>query len=201
VQTHEELAASEPGNREYRVELSKFYNNLSYVQREQGLTDKAGDTNDRALALIEELAKPAPSLGIEQADAVNLSARILESRGVREALPEYERSLTLFERLERDPEAHVQPAFHERYGDLLVNLAELARENPRVAEARQLLNRGVKSYLATARRIVSSGGPDEAQSVLDTMAKLSPELSDRDRSDVIGWYRTLEPQLRARAAR
>jgi energy-coupling factor transporter ATP-binding protein EcfA2 len=201
AQIHEELAKSEPGNREYRVELSQFYNNLSYVQREQGQTDRARDSNDRALALIEELAKPAPSLGIEQADAVNLSARILESRGVREALPEYERSLTLFERLERDPEAHVQPAFHERYGDLLVNLAELARENPRVAEARQLLNRGVKSYLATARRIVSSGGPDEAQSVLDTMAKLSPELSDRDRSDVIGWYRTLEPQLRARAAR
>jgi hypothetical protein len=200
VQIHEELAKGEPANREYRVELSQFYNNLSYVQREQGLTARARDSNDRALALIEDLAKPAPSLGIEQADAVNLSARILESRGWREALPEYERSLTLFTRLERDREAHVQPAFHQRFGDLLVNLAELSRENQRVAEARQLLNRAVESYLATARRIVSSGGPDEAQSVLDTMARLEPELSDRDRSDVNGLY-TLLPQLRARAAR
>jgi hypothetical protein len=200
VQTHEELAASEPGNREYRVELSKFYNNLSYVQREQGLTDKAGDTNDRALALIEELAKPAPSLGIEQADAVNLRARILESRGWREARPEYERSLEMFKRLERDPEARVQPEFHQRFGDLLVNLAGLARQNQGVAEARQLLNSAVKSYLATAGRIVKSGGPDEAQSVLDAMQKLSSELSDRDRSDVNGLYGALEPKLRARAA-
>jgi tetratricopeptide (TPR) repeat protein len=200
VKTHEELAANEPANREYRVELSTFYNNLSDVQREQEHIDAARSSNDRALALIEELAKPAPSLGIEQADAVNLRARILESRNWREARPEYERSLAMFERLERDPASRIQAAFHLRFGDLLVNLAELARQNQGVAEARQLLNRAVTSYLASARRIVSTGGPDEAQSALDTLERLSPVLSDRDRADINRLYGTLESELRARAA-
>jgi tetratricopeptide (TPR) repeat protein/energy-coupling factor transporter ATP-binding protein EcfA2 len=200
VQTHEELVGSERANREYRFELSKFYNNLSYVQREQGLTDRARESNDRARELLEELAKPAPSLGIEQADAVNLRARILESRGWREALPEYERSLGMFERLERDPEAHAQPEFHLRFGDLLGNLVELAQRNQGVAEARQLLTRAVMPYLTTAGRIAQSGAPDEAQSVVNTMERLLPLLSDRDRSDVNRLYRTLEPGLRARAA-
>lgn len=199
VRSHEDLAASEPANREYRLELAKFYNNLADVQRERGLSDRARQSNDRALELIDGLAQPAPSLGIDQADGHNLRARILESRGLRQALPEYARSLEIFERLNRDQQVNHLSEFHLRFGDLMVNLAILARENAGVADLHRLLSRALLSYLATAEKIAASGRPAEAQSALDNMSRLLPELSDLDRANVITSYRGLEPKLRERA--
>ena len=46
--------------------------------------------SSRALALLDDLVRPAPSLGIEQADAHNLRGRILQSEGVtgcRQGIP------------------------------------------------------------------------------------------------------------------
>lgn len=201
VQTHEALSKREPANREYKMELSKFYNNLSDVQREQGLTDRAHRSSDRAIALLEELARPAPSLAIERADGYNLRARILESKGWREASKDYEQSLQIFAGLESDPWGRVQPEFHSRFGDLLVNLAVFARENRGVGEVQRLLARGVTTYLRSVKRIADSGGPAEAQSVVDNMSRLLDELSDRDRNADIESYRRLEPSLRKRATR
>ena len=199
VQIHEALSASEPANREYRLELATFYNNLSDVQRERALFDRARESNDRARVLIDGLARPAPSLAIGQADSHNLRARILQASGWREALPEYARSVEIFRGLEQDPEAGRLPEFHLRYGDLLVNLAVLARENPGVDPVRQLMMRSVGYYLDTSQRIATSGRPDEARSALDTMSRVLPELFDRDRADVMTRYDEVEAQLRQRA--
>jgi len=200
VQIHEALATGEPSNREYRLELAQFYNNLSAVQRDQGLPDGALESNDRALALIDELARPAPSLGIEQADGHNLRATILEAEGWRGALQEYERSLEIFESLNGDSVAQGQPRYHQRFVDLLVNLAVLLRQNPAVEDIHQLLVRALDSYLGVARGIAASGGAVGAQSVLDNMALLQPELSNSDRDSVNTSYGDLEPRLRDLAA-
>ena len=93
---HEGLTAKEPGNREYAMELIKFYNNLSDVLRERGQLELAQQRNAQALERIESLARPAPSVGIERADSYNLRGRIAEGRTAgrrRRAVPARVRSL------------------------------------------------------------------------------------------------------------
>jgi len=199
VQTHEALLAAEPTNREYRMELATFYNNLSYVQREQGDADGARRSNDRALELIDGLAQPPPSLAVEQADGLNLRARILQSRHWRDAVPEYARSLQAFERigLGQSAEPRRSPEFHQRFVDLVENLALLTRDNPGAAPARALLTRAVNDYLEICRGVAASGRPDEAQSALDNMSRLLKELDERDRSSVAASFDALVPTLTA----
>ena len=76
--------------------------------------------------------------GIEQADAFTLRGRILRSEGSPDAFREFQRSLDLFKDLERGGADRV-PAFHERFGDLLLNIAALAagRPGPRATARRR----------------------------------------------------------------
>ena len=50
---------------EYALELATFSNNLSVLLRRSGDTAGAEARNEDALRLLEQLARPAPSLGID----------------------------------------------------------------------------------------------------------------------------------------
>ena len=200
VGIHEDLTKRAPENREYRVELAKFYNNLADLFREQGSADLAAKNNSKALALIDDLARPAPSLGIERADAHNLRGQILAEHSLEEAVQEYRRSVDQFRELASDEITWHLPDYHLRFGDLLVALAALCRESPNVEDARPLLMEALKSYQAVAERIVASGSTAEARYVLDTLARVLPELADRDRSSMAAAYPALEEKLRNKAA-
>ena len=199
VRIHESLTKRQPANREYRVELAKFYNNLAYLLREQDNADLAAQDNGHAIELIDELARPAPSLGIERADAHNLRGRILEDRSFPEALQEYQRSIDLFRALADDETAWHLPEYHLRFGDLLVNLSSLRRARPDAEEVRLLLEQAMNSYQAMAERILTYGSAAEARYALDTFAQVLPGLSDHDRSSIAAAYPPLELRLRQRA--
>ena len=184
VSTHEALSKSEPANREYRMELAKFYNNLASIQRDQGLSDRARETNERALVVTDALGQAPPTLAIEQVDGHNVRGLILQSRGWRDAVPEYAESLRIFKRLGQERGAIGVPDYHLRYGELLDNLASLVKQNPGIGQARQLLIEAIGYYLATCEAITMSGGPDEAESALDNMSRLLKELDERDRATV-----------------
>jgi tetratricopeptide (TPR) repeat protein len=196
----EDLSRREPGNREYKVELVQFYNNIAYALREQGSFELAKQRNSQALDLIEELARPAPSLGIEWADGHNLRGRILETQNLPGAVHEYGRSLDLYRRAARDGQSWHLPKFHRRYGDLLINLAALCRENPDAEDARELLTQALSSYWRIAHNIAESGSATEAQSVLDNLSSLMPLLDEPDRSSLTGLYPELHQKLRDRAS-
>jgi tetratricopeptide (TPR) repeat protein/energy-coupling factor transporter ATP-binding protein EcfA2 len=194
IRIHEELTRRDARNREYRLELAKFCNNLSDLLRGQGQFEPAEQRNRQALNLIEELARPAPSLAIEQADGHNLRGRILESRGSREAEREYRRSLEAFARLARSDEVRRLPHFHLRFGDLLLNLAVVCREN-QDADFRQLWSQALADYVALAEKTATSGSPAEAQSVLDGLTRLMPELTERDRRLFRAVYEDLQEKV------
>ena len=78
VQIHEDLTRREPANREYAMELVKFYNNLSATLRDNAEPQEAARRNGQARERIELLARPAPSVGIERADSYNLRGWITE---------------------------------------------------------------------------------------------------------------------------
>ncbi len=63
------LTKKSPENWEYKVELARFYNNLSFLLWSEGEGNLAAQRNHQALDLLEELATPASSLESERAKA------------------------------------------------------------------------------------------------------------------------------------
>jgi tetratricopeptide (TPR) repeat protein len=201
IRIHEALAAKDARNREYRLELAKFSNNLSDVLRQLREFAQALQNSTRALGLVDELARPAPSLGIEQADAHNVRARILQSRGSPEAVNEYRQAVTLFQALDASQDLMRRAEFHERFGDLLLNLASLCRERGSAAiDARRVLSDAVDFYVALGRRAVASGSRAQAQTVLENLSRLTSELPERDRDTFTKHYQDLQQTLRGGAA-
>jgi tetratricopeptide (TPR) repeat protein len=165
IRLHEGLLKSEPNNREYKQELATFCNNLALLLLDQRQLDLAVQRNRQALSLIEELASPAPSLATELAGAHNLRCQMLEIEKSDQAEAECRESFDIIEGLLR---------------------AQGTSDHPRI----QLLLRDLGyNYLDLARNGLASGQPEMAQSALDKVAHLLPELTEQDR-------RVLTPALR-----
>ncbi len=192
---HETLVARDPANREYKIELAKFSNNLADLQREHGTIGSAERANARAIALLDDLSRSAPSLAIEQADAHTLRGQILESSGSGDAVGEYARALELFETLSRTTGATARLDFHERFGDLLLDLAYYRQARRSDDAVRRVLSNAMAFYVSVASDALAAGHPADARSVLDNLSRLLPQLNEADRRAVMGPYRTLQQAL------
>ena len=189
----------EPANRQYKLELAKFCNNDAETARVvRRLRPRAARRNDQALALLDDLLRPAPSLGIEHADAHNLRGRILASAGSPEAESAFRESLQLFDELDHNPAARLLAAFHERFSDLLLNLAALvtAADPPPPAACSPTPSR------ITSRTRTQAPPPAiaaDAQLALDNLSQLLAELRDREKPSCSSPYRQLEQRLQSGA--
>ncbi len=194
IGAHQVLVARDPGNREYKFELATFSNNYAELLRELGAYDVAKANSAVALRLLDELVRPAPSLGIEQADAHNLRGRILQSEGAPAALAEYRVALTQFQLLAIVDDAAARPEFHLRYGDLLMNLALLRAQRPADDDARRLLLEAIRTYMSLGNAPGRSSTGD-ARSVLQTLAAVMPALGEGDRAQLASQYERLQQQV------
>ncbi|MEO8521708.1 MAG: ATP-binding protein [Acidobacteriota bacterium] len=197
IEIHEGLLRAAPTNRQYRLELAKFCNNDAEIARVSGDDTRALRRNTESMALLDDLLRPPPSLGIEHADALSLRGRILASAGSPGAAEAYRQSLDLFDDLERDPATRGLAAFHLRFGDLLLNLATLVKQTDSVG-SRRLLNEAVRHYVAYANQSLEADARPDAQLVLDNLSQLLPELGDDQRRAVMDSYRQLERRLAGR---
>jgi len=193
----EELMKTEPANRVYKMELATFCNNFAYLLGQLGEDDLAKARSRQALDLLDDLALPAPSLGIEQADAHNLRGRLLQAQDPREALAEYRQALELYESRWRDQTAHNLTRVHERYQDFLLNLARFGRDS-RDPAPHALLLRAITGYLDLAQASLESGAVADTRLVLENVSNLLPELTEPDRTTIMKPLRTLEEGLAAR---
>lgn len=190
VAGHERLVQRYPDNREYQLELATFCNNLAVFLHDRGEGAAANARSRQAVALMTELARPTPSLAIERADAHTLQGMILQAENIAAATRAYEDALDLFAEIQGAPGVLRLPAFHTRFGDLLINLAALASEPS--PTGRRVLLRALDQYVALATRAAASGAVSERRVVLETLARVAPELSDRDRPRLVA----LQEQLR-----
>jgi tetratricopeptide (TPR) repeat protein len=203
IRIHDDLTRSEPDNREYKFELAKFYDNYSELLRESGSFDQAKENSSRALALLDELVRPAPSLGIEHADAHNLRGRILQSEGSPGAIKEYQDALKMFEALEKSRDAGRLEAFHLRFGDLLQSLASLSRQEHdrrKGDEGRRVLLAALHYYVDLGRKGLETATPMQAKQVVDNLASLMPQLTDADRLSFAPALADLQREIRDRTA-
>jgi tetratricopeptide (TPR) repeat protein len=191
VTGHEALAGRYPQNREYRLELAKFCNNLAVYLHDRGDAGEAARRSRQALDLITALARPAPSLAIERADAYNLRGMILQAERRGEAERAFEEALDLFAEMPASPAVVRMPLFHQRFGELLLNLNRFASASRSGASAR-LLARALDQYAAVAKQTADAGDPSLARAVVETIDQMLPELAERDRARLIA----VQEQLR-----
>jgi tetratricopeptide (TPR) repeat protein len=197
VQSHQALTSRDPRNREYKLELAKFSNNFSELLRELSEFELAKENSRRAIGLLDELVRPAPSLGVEQADARNLRARILHSEGSPAAAAEYREALRLFQSLASTEEAARHPALNQRYADLLINLSEFRRDRPN-AESARLLSDAMGSYVDFGRR-AAAADMQQGRAVLEGLSQVMPLLSEGDRKTFTEPYSQLQREVDARS--
>jgi hypothetical protein len=69
---HEALSMQDPGNREYKMELAQWCSVMANLLVDENRLDLAKQRNQQALALFNELAKPATSLRFELDQAQKL---------------------------------------------------------------------------------------------------------------------------------
>jgi tetratricopeptide (TPR) repeat protein/energy-coupling factor transporter ATP-binding protein EcfA2 len=180
VAAHEQLLTQHPDNSEYQIELATFSNNLAVFLHVHGEEAEALRHSRRAVELLTALARPAPSLGIERADAHNLRATILLEQDREAAMQAYAAALNQLSDLATAPAVTRIPMFHVRFGDLLVNLAGLARAPTAGERERRLLTRGLDQYIDVATSLADSGSAAEIQAAIDTLTLARRELGERD---------------------
>jgi tetratricopeptide (TPR) repeat protein len=180
ISGHESLVQRFPQNREYKLELAKFCNNLAVFFHEHGAGTAADTRNRQAVTLLAELSRPAPSLAIERADAHNLRGVLLHAEAHEASHRDYETALDLFADLTTSANVLTMPAFHQRFGDLLINLAALSGGEPSDSGGR-LLSRAIEQYLGVAARTADAGDASQARTVIETINRVLPELPQRER--------------------
>jgi tetratricopeptide (TPR) repeat protein len=182
IDIDERLLTGDPANRLYKFELAKFNNNAAELHRRQQDVPRALERSRTALRLLEDLARPAPSLTIELADANQLLGLVLESSRAEDPTVAYEQALQLFETLGRDPVAVRLALFHQRFNELLLTLADRSNEDP---GSRRLLRRALDYYLGLADSSLARGDRGQADMIFDTVRRLLPDLDGEDRRAVV----------------
>jgi hypothetical protein len=77
--------------------------------------------------------------------------------------------------------ARLPPEFHQRFGDLLLNLAALGNRRD-TAEAGRLLVRATDWYIALANQSLRAGSARDADAVLENLSQVLPQVSDQARA-------------------
>jgi tetratricopeptide (TPR) repeat protein len=201
IDTHEGLVTVEPGNREYKLELAKFCNNLSDLLRDLGELRLAVQYSDRAVELMNLLARPAPALVIEQADAHNLRGRLLDAEGSQDAIDEYRVALQTYTALYRGIDPASLGDFHLRFGDLLLNLAASRQAHRGADGAARIWSDAIKFYLSLGQQAVAANARGEAQNILANLTRLEPFLSGSDRQALSATMEALQRTAGSSAGR
>ncbi len=193
----ERLAASDPLNRQVRVELAQYCSNAAVLLHQQGDLEAALRRGRQAVDLFEGLSRPSPSVAVLQADAHSLRGTILEDRDAVGARAEYAVALDQFARLYNDVEVRRLPSFQLRFADLLLNLAELPGPPAEAQRARQLLGRAVGVYTEMAGQVEANGSRAEVQAALDNIARVLPALPEGERMRLAPSYQRLQRKIAA----
>ena len=195
IAINERLVIKDSSNRQYRIELATYCNNIAALLKDRDQTAEADRRSREAVDLLEALARVAPSLSIARADAHSLRGMILAQDDALGAEREYTAALELFEQLHADQNLRRLPDFHLRFGDLLLNLARFPGNRADVARARQLLGRAVAAYADMATRIVASGNRNDAQIAIDNLSRILPEVPEPERTSLTAAYELLQHKL------
>jgi tetratricopeptide (TPR) repeat protein len=154
------LREKEPDNREYKTEVTMFYNNLALALASQREFRMAAKPNHTALDLLEELAEPSPALENERAKILKLRDWI--------AAHESQSSGTVPENIAQDLDTHVM---YMNLGRSYAHIAEEYLQAGNVPEAEQALE-------SLSRLLPRLSSPDRVELTASYLT-LRKELHDK----------------------
>jgi tetratricopeptide (TPR) repeat protein len=166
----EQLVRKKPENREYKVELSQYCSNEAGMLADANEPRLADERSQRALQLIEELARPTPSFSLKMVHAFQLRGQLLRQQDPRKANTLTDQAFDLLKRVDNNPANGATP-FSALYMNIGVNYLELARDN---------LQRGDRT---------------DATITLAKLSEILPHLSSDDKQILIEPYQNLQADL------
>jgi hypothetical protein len=175
----ERLSIKDPSNREYKMELAAYCGNLAPLLLDTQQAAEAERRSKESADLLEALVRVGPSLGVARADAHSLRGMILAPSDRDAAEREFTVALDLFDQIRGDPNVLKLSEFHQRFADLLLDLAVLPAS---AARGRPLLDRGVSAYAEIAARIAASGQRAEALSASGELQRILPEVPEPEKT-------------------
>ena len=144
---------------------------------------------------MDTLARSAPSIAVARADAYTLRGAILAATDRPAALREFARAIDQFASMSADASLHQSADYHLRLGDLLLNLASLARANPADDEAARLLTRAASTYLDVVESMSRVPGGASVQAPLETITGVLSAVRAADRARLETRLRALNPGI------
>ena len=168
---------------------------------ERGDAAEADRRSRQSLELLDTLTHVAPSLVIARADAFSLRGLIAETGDAVNAEAAYARALDLLSEARTDPALGHQPDFHQRFGDLLLNLAAFSQRPQDAGRGRPLLSRAVGVYAELAAEVARTGVAGDASLVNEQIARIVPALPDPERSRLVAARAALQRITGARSPR
>jgi serine/threonine protein kinase len=177
ISVHQQIAKADPENREYKQELATYNNNLAMLLVDENSLAPAEQRNRDALNLIQDLASPALSLGTELANVHSLRCQILASSKYGEALAECQRSLDSLNQLVKIQGSRERTDFQRLFRDLGYN------------------------YAAVAKQSLAGGATAVAQSAIQDLARVMPNMSAADRAALNQAYPDLNQAVPAAPAK
>jgi tetratricopeptide (TPR) repeat protein len=166
----EQLVKQRPEDREYAAELSQYSSNEARMLTEGEQAQLAEPRSQRSLDLLQQLAKPTPSLALKIAQALQLRGQLLLSQDPHEA------------------EALTDQAF-----DMLkdIDTGTTANTSPLSAT---YMNIGV-NYLELSQDLLRIGNTTRAGAVLVRVKDILPHLSTADKESLETPYKELLAKL------
>lgn len=162
IAIHKSLLEKDSSNREYRLELAEFYNNLAVVCYNNHQIVLAAQANHNAFDLIEGLIAPNPLVADARARANQLHERILEEESPIAGTP------PIAEQIGPHPEFHVMNM------NLGRSYARLAEEYLKFDELED-----AESALASLHRILPKLTPQDRSELSASYDQLTKELNDK----------------------
>jgi tetratricopeptide (TPR) repeat protein len=175
VETATALSEKWPNNREYKMELAQYCNNHAKFLTTQGDFATAQEKNRRAIAIIESLATPSQSLFMSLVRALQLRIEILESQG----------------------DSSEARRVSDRLFEELKSWSVEGGSGPRPELEIFYMNLGI-DYLDLAQKYQRSGDYSAAESALERLEQVLPELSASDRETLSESSRKLQRKLSTR---
>jgi tetratricopeptide (TPR) repeat protein len=158
VKIDERLTKSNPENREYKLELAKYYDNLALQLWYDDKNDEAQQRNHQAVDLMEELVSPAGSLNTERA-RMHMIYGMLGSQS-------------------NTQKAGNHPEFHVLYRNLAYSYVDIARQNLKSDNPG-----GAEEALKCLLRVLPQVSQEERKELVKTYVDLESELTSRKAHD------------------
>lgn len=211
VDNLEQLTQRYPDRREFKVELAKILNNWAILMTDSRKLNEAKASNQRALVLFKELARPLPELTSELGHALTTRGEILLALGDGEAASAaYLEAMTWSPKHTTDSKEALDPAINHRYGNLLVNLAEASRKRNEIDEAILWLRLAVHyhkasgasyrenlliDYLQLTDYYIDAKQKSSAAETIELANQLLLAIPEPRQSELVQWHRSLSERL------